>query len=117
MQHFMFKRLSISLAILASALVVSVQGAAVFLSEAQAKSRAIAILVGDPYGKTESEVSEKIVKAAFLAKGSNYCGKKIPSWVFTVSVPESSNQSKFEGPLVIDARSGAMLCAGLPFLD
>lgn len=35
--------------------------------ESQARRKAIAILIGDPYGKTEKEVNEKIVKATFLS--------------------------------------------------
>lgn len=95
--------------------------AAELLSEEQARAKAIAILKGDPYGNTPREVGGRIVEAQMIAAGT-VCGKKVrsPLWQFHVVVPEnvvSYGNAAINGYLVIDARSGKLLCAGLPFLD
>ncbi len=97
------------------------QGAPI-LSEQQARARAIRILKGDPYGKTDAEVAANI-KAARLLQGaaSKACGGKATAWEFHVVVVTADkdrfNNGVIDGYLAIDPRTGKMLCANLPLLD
>lgn len=91
------------------------------LSEEQALAIAIGILKGDPYGNTETEVASHITEAKMITAGTA-CGEKVrsPVWHFHVFVPKEDmpiGDSPIDGYLVIDGRSGKLLCAGLPFLD
>jgi len=91
------------------------------LSEGRARAAAIAILKGDPYGQTTEQVAQNIVASQLLNGGSTRCGGKTakPVWEFHVVVPANRNPNgnPIDGFLVLDARSGKMICAGLPFLD
>jgi hypothetical protein len=97
--------------------------AAPLLSEQQARTKAIAILKGDPYGRTTAEVAKNIQHAEFVRDGnSKLCAaQKIPIWEFHVVVVTANkdqfNDGVIDGYLSIDARSGKMLCANLPLLD
>lgn len=91
-----------------------------FLSEEQARAKAIAILKGEPYGNTPNDVMKRISEAHLITAGT-LCGKKVhsPLWRFHVSVPKNAmptGNNAVDGDLVIDARSGMMLCSGLPNL-
>ncbi len=91
------------------------------LSEKQARAKAIAILKGDPYGNTTSEIARRIVEAHMITAGT-VCGEKVhsPLWHFHVVVPENVvpyGNNAIDGYLDIDGRSGEMVCARLPFLD
>jgi hypothetical protein len=95
-------------------------GAAEIMSEQKARLAAAQILKGDPYGQTIPEVLKTITSSQLVVRGSSTCGTvKAPQWVIHVSVPErvSNGSDKIEGDLVIDAGTGKMICAGLPFLD
>ncbi len=87
------------------------------LSRQQAFAKAISILKGDPYGKTEAEVSGNIKQAQMLPNGgSTPCGAmKKPIWQFHVVVRSAAQN--IDGYLVLDARYGKLLCANLPMLD
>ncbi len=93
------------------------------LSEAQARLKAVAILKGDPYGETTKAAAEKIRKAQLIAGGTSDCGASPvvrPVWQFHVVVPKdivAHGNEPIDGYLVIDARSGKLECASLPFLD
>ena len=93
------------------------------LSEKQARLKAAAILKGDPYGSTIEIAASRIAKAQLLVSGTTDCGAsavKSPVWQFLVVVPKGAiptQHSEIRGYLVLDARSGKMECAGLPFLD
>lgn len=92
--------------------------AAEIMSEQKAWLAAAQILKGDPYGKTVAEVLKTITSSQLVVRGSSSCGTvKAPQWTMHVSVPASNGNNKIEGDLTIDARSGKMICAGLPFLD
>jgi len=97
--------------------------AAPFLSEQQARAKAIDILKGDPYGKTPDEVSKNIKQVQFAQDGNTKaCGtKKTPAWEFHVVVvtayKDQFNKGIIDGFLAIDARTGKILCANLPLLD
>lgn len=94
------------------------------LTQPAALQKAIAILKGDPYGKTPAEVRKHIVGTALVFPGSraqDACGPtKKPVWVFDVAVPAASGAAAHEaisGSLILDAATGKMECATLPFLD
>jgi hypothetical protein len=104
------------------ALLLDGAHAASFLSEQQARAKAIAILKGDPYGKTTAQVAGHI-KAARLVQNaeSAACGAKTTAWEFHVVVmtpdKDKFNNAVIDGYLAIDPRTGKMLCANLPLLD
>lgn len=94
------------------------------LSQPAALQRAISILKGDPYGKTAAEVQKHIVGSALAFPGSRTlaaCGPmRKPVWVFDVAVPAkpgSGGHDAISGALVLDAATGRLDCASLPFLD
>lgn len=94
------------------------------LTQPAALQKAIAILHGDPYGKTPAAVRQPIVGTALVVPGSraqDACGPtKKPVWVFDVAVPATSGPAAHEairGALVLDAATGKMERATLPFLD
>lgn len=94
------------------------------LSEAGARAAAIRILMGDPYGKNAQQVGLNLNSSELIMSGNTKCGSKnsaSPVWQFHVVVPASRNPNSggnaIDGYLLIDARTGKMKCAGLPFLD
>lgn len=97
--------------------------AASFLSEQQARAKAISILKGDPYGRTPDEVSKNIKQIQFVQDGNTKaCGaKKTPAWEFHVVVvtadKDQFNNGVVDGFLALDARTGKVLCANLPLLN
>jgi hypothetical protein len=97
------------------------QGASL-LSEQQARAKAIRILKGDPYGKTDAAVAGNIKQAKLVQNAeSPACGAKTTAWEFHVVVvtPDKGqfNNGVIDGYLAIDPRTGKMLCANLPLLD
>ncbi len=108
-------------ALIAAALVATPVLAAGVMTERQARAAAVKILKGDPYGTTDAQVAKNIAGAQLITAGS-VCGAKVkrPVWQFHVVVPKARNPSgdnDIDGFLVIDARTGKLSCAGLPFLD
>lgn len=97
--------------------------AASFLSEQQARAKAINILKGDPYGRTPDEVSQNIKQIQFAQDGNTKaCGaRKTPAWEFHIVVvtadKDQFNNGVIDGFLAVDARTGKMLCANLPLLN
>jgi hypothetical protein len=86
------------------------------LSEAQARAKAIAILKGDPYGRTDAAVAQSIKQAQLVQNASSKaCGRTATVWEFHV-VAKGDN-GPIDGYLALDARTGKMVCATLPFLD
>ena len=84
----------------------------------------MAILKGDPYGKSEAEVLRNIKSGILIIDGfekdasciSDF--KKKPVWTFHVVVPKSERSPDgIDGHLALNARTGKMECGGLPFLD
>jgi hypothetical protein len=97
------------------------QGASM-LSEQQARTKAIGILKGDPYGKTAAEVAGNIKQARLVQNAtSRACGSKTTAWEFHVVVVTANkdqyNNGTIDGYLAINPRTGKMLCANLPLLD
>lgn len=93
------------------------------LSEKLARLKAATILKGDPYGSTVEIAASRIAKAQLLGSGTTDCGASVvakPVWQFLVVVPRGAvptQDKEIRGYLVLDARTGKMECAGLPFLD
>lgn len=104
---------------LTSALLLSPAFSFDFLNEAQAHQQAVGILIGDPYGQTYAEVSRNISRAAIVIAGETECGAvEQPIWSFQIQVaPKRHGDSPIEGMLELDAVTGELLCAGLPFLN
>lgn len=105
-------------ALLAAGALVAVapSASAATLSAAAAKQAAIRILIGDPYGQTPAAVA-RVIKGQALG-ADTHCGGSRQSWTFTVVVPPSATRPDgIDGYLVLDSRSGKLICAGLPFLD
>ncbi len=112
------KRIALALILALGAAPALAAGA---MNERQARAAAVTILKGDPYGKSDAQVLKNITEAQLVTAGS-VCGKKVtrPLWRFQVVVPKARNPSgdnDIRGYLVIDARTGKLVCAGLPFLD
>jgi hypothetical protein len=90
--------------------------AASTLSEQQARAKAIAILKGDPYGRTSAEVVGHIKAVRLVQNGeSPACGGRTTAWEFHVVVATADKQ--IDGYLAIDPQTGKMICANLPLLD
>lgn len=92
------------------------------LTEQQARSKAIAILQGDPYGQTPAAVARNVRAAEYLPNGSaKACGRTNALWQFHVVVDtgrkDMYRNGVIDGYLWLDARNGKMLCASLPMLD
>lgn len=90
------------------------------LGEKQAVAKAVAILKGNPYGDTDAEVVANIRERRLGPRSASVCGGGAsPVWSFHVVVPEPGGdpEAKIDGWLVIDAASGRLVCAALPFLD
>jgi len=92
------------------------------LSELQARLIAATILKGEPYGDSVEEAASRITAAQFATSGSTGCGKataRNPVWQLDVVVPKDADkrgerEGPIEGKLVIDGRSGRLLCTNLP---
>ena len=91
------------------------------LSEQQARMAGARILKGDPYGQTVEEAQKRIQGAQLVVSGTFSCGKITkPLWHLRVVEPEkviSAGNPKIDGSLFVDARTGKIVCTGLPFLD
>jgi hypothetical protein len=91
------------------------------LSEQQARVKAAAILKSEPYGPTAKVAASRIRQAQLINAGTTDCGTVTkPVWQFHVTVPANvvaHGNEPIDGYLVLDARSGKVVCASLPFLD
>ena len=110
-----------AIAVLAAALAAAPARAGQ-MSERQARTATAKILEGDPYGNTTDQIMQNIASAQLLTAGATRCGTKVtrPVWQFHVVVPKNRNpsgDSKIDGFLAIDAGTGKLVCASLPFLD
>jgi hypothetical protein len=93
------------------------------LSDRDAMSKAVALLKGDPYGRSIKEVKANIRQGRLVSDGmTNACGAvQIPIWEFHVVV-DTGNKDQFkngviDGYLALDARTGKIRCTNLPLLD
>ena len=89
------------------------------VSELEAFTKAVQILKGPPYGASVVETAHAIQTSELMAQGQNPCGGAVrsPIWVFRVAVAKTATHDDIAGYLVINARNGQLVCAGLPFLD
>lgn len=87
------------------------------LTEQQARTKAIDILKGDPYGRTTAQVVANIKGAQLVRDGiTRACGARGKAvWEFHVVV--AGRDPPINGYLALDARSGKLLCTNLPLLD
>jgi len=116
----LIKRIAIFLTLVAALVTASAHAASV-MNEQQARAAAAKILKGDPYGKTLADVLQNI-EAAQLVTAGTVCNSKVtkPVWRLHVVVPKErnvANDSEINGDLIIDAQTGKIICAGLPFLN
>ena len=82
----------------------------------KARRDAIALLLGDPYGKTPAAVSRVIVSQKSVR--DTHCQSNKVVWEFIIAVPASKAQPQgINGYLVLDRVTGELICAGLPFLS
>lgn len=107
--------------VLFSALISVPAFSAGLLNQQEAYGAAIAILKGDPYGNSDAQVRRNIERAQLITSGSACRGAlKAPIWQFRILVPKARNPSggtDIKGALAVDARTGKLVCAGVPFLD
>jgi hypothetical protein len=96
---------------------------AALLSEQRARSKAVKVLMGDPYGRTVGEVAKNIKDARLVQDGNTRaCGPMHrPAWEFHVVVVTANkdqfNNGVIDGYLALDAQTGEILCTNLPLLD
>lgn len=111
---------SLSFLVLAGLLAGLTPAVAADLGEKQALAKAVAILKGDPYGDTDAEVAAHITERRHTTRAATVCGGgATPVWAFRVVIekPKNNEDSRIDGWIVVDARTGRLVCAGLPFLD
>ena len=95
------------------------------LDARQALDKAIAVLLGVPYGRNETEVAKHIVASQLVKRGEKgWCGKaNYTSWEFHVRVADAapgepgSPAAPLDGYIALNANSGELSCATLPYLD
>lgn len=107
-------------AVLSLAGLVASAPAAELKTEKQVRAAAVKVLQGDPYGNTAAEVLANLREVEKTIRGATACGGgSSPVWSIhvVVAAPHGDAENPIDGRLVLDARSGALVCAGLPFLD
>ncbi|MDK9694861.1 MAG: hypothetical protein OEL76_00545 [Siculibacillus sp.] len=90
------------------------------ITEKRALARAVEILKGDPYGDDERQVLANITERRFGPRSATVCGGGAsPVWAFRVVVKAARDHDggPIDGWLVIDGKTGRLVCANLPFLD
>ena len=86
------------------------------LSAAEAQMAVAKILIGPLYGSNFDEVAQKIVRQEFTR--DRKCATKNMTWEFQIVVSKGADtMNGVNGFIVLDATTGKMICAGLPFLD
>ncbi len=84
------------------------------IDEARARSRAVALLMGDPYGRSAAEVNANIASISCVDDEGG-AGK---IWRVDVVVPAGGDQpEQIEGFVAVDGTSGEVTSIGLPYLD
>ena len=114
-------RILTAAAVLLAAGVAAPATAAEVMSVTQAQARAVRILKGDPYGKTEAEIVRRIRRGELQHSGRTVCGPITrPVWTFHVVVLAAENMitgNRIGGMLALDAVTGKLVCTNLPMLD
>ncbi len=107
-------------ALLAAVALSVLPASAAEITEKQALAKAVDILKGDPYGDTTAQVVGNITERRLGPRRDTPCGGgDSPVWAFHVVVKAAKDHDggPIDGWLVIDGRSGRLVCANLPFLD
>lgn len=92
------------------------------LTQPKARTLAISILKGDPYGDNAAEVTQ-IIKGEILivsGKREGACDvefRQSPAWVFRVQVPKTTIREEINGELLLNAKTGKLICTTLPFIN
>ena len=106
--------------LLSVALLTAATPAHADVTEQQALDKAVGILKGDPYGDTERRVLANITERKLVPRSATVCGGgSSPVWAFHVVVKRAADHDggPIDGWLVIDVKTGRLVCANLPFLD
>ena len=75
---------------------------------------ATSILLGEPYGRNETQVRKNIVSVTYSTAAP--CDEG-PAWQVTVYVPATTDADVINGTFAINDLDGKPVCIGLPFLD
>lgn len=113
-------RTVLAAALTAATIVASSSALAAPMAEKTALAKAVDILQGDPYGSTTAQVLANITERRVTTRRDSVCGGGAGAvWAFHVRVakPSSNPDQPIDGWLVLDAASGKLVCATLPFLD
>ncbi len=105
---------------LLAALLLTTPALAADLTERLALAKAVNILRGDPYGDTDARITANITERQWRPRRETVCGGGASMvWAFHVVVKDAEDHDggPIDGWLVIDGRSGRIVCANLPFLD
>lgn len=84
------------------------------LSEEEVTKIATGILLGDPYGRDETQVRKNIVGVTYATAAP--CDEGL-AWQVTVYVPATTDADAINGTFAINDVDGKPVCIGLPFLD
>lgn len=104
-------------------LMLDSAAAASLMSEQRARTKAVAFLKGDPYGRTSAQVARAIKDIQLRPQGPVKACQDLatPAWEFHVVVTTADkdqfDHGVIDGYLALDARSGEFLCGNLPLLD
>ena len=109
------------LLLLLAGVVLATAGVALAdVTEKQALAKAVDILKGDPYGDSAAAVTANITERKLGPRSETVCGGGAsPVWAFHVVVKAAKDHDggPIDGWLVIDVKTGRLVCANLPFLD
>lgn len=113
--------LKIQVATAVISLSASLAHASEYMTEQDAHQHAVQILIGEPYGRSVTEVAQNIKLSSLIVAGNSNCGNapvESAVWSFQIVVsPRRHDDAEIAGFLDIDAISGELVCATLPFLS
>jgi len=101
------------------------KAAPLLISPNAAENIVVETLYGEPYGSTRGEIANSIKSQILIIKGNDPCQNspaREPTWAFRVEAIDvnsrdtSGQPSKINGFLTLNAVSGKINCAGLPYL-
>ncbi|WP_152529528.1 hypothetical protein [Aliihoeflea sp. 2WW] len=106
------------MAVLSGLAVMPAASSSQYLKEGEAHALAVGHLLGEPYGATHTEVAQNITSSALVIAGSTPCASvTAPVWSFQIDVPATRHgEQPIRGTLDVDAATGDLVCATLPFL-
>lgn len=102
------------LAFLAFASALCAQQSDLRLTQEEVIKIAASILLGEPYGRNETEVLRSIDTVTYSTAAP--CNEG-PAWKVTVYVPATTDADAINGTFAINDLDGKPVCIGLPFLE